>query len=67
MIIPVCVRLLMSVLVFVLGFSIYIDGYNILVFMGFIAFMLVFPYFFRDPEMFIAADPITRPAHIVPE
>ena len=43
------------------------DGYNILVFMGFIAFMLVFPYFFRDPEMFIAADPITRPAHIVPE
>lgn len=28
---------------------------------------MFYPYFFRDPEMYIQADPMTRPVHIVPE
>nr|UWI71679.1 cytochrome b [Strongyloides fuelleborni fuelleborni] len=43
------------------------DGYNIIVFMVFIMFVLIYPYFFSDPEMFIQADPMTSPVHIVPE
>nr|YP_009176846.1 cytochrome b [Strongyloides venezuelensis]BAT21217.1 cytochrome b [Strongyloides venezuelensis] len=43
------------------------DGFNIIFFMLFISYVLVYPYVFSDPEMFIQADPMTSPAHIVPE
>ena len=43
------------------------DAYNIVFFFFFVSFSLFSPYFFRDPEIFIAADPITSPVHIVPE
>ena len=33
----------------------------------FFVFALVYPYSLGDPEIFIEADPIIRPVHIVPE
>lgn len=43
------------------------DGYNIVVWLLFFVFSLIFPYRLGDPEIFIEADPIMRPVHIVPE
>jgi ubiquinol-cytochrome c reductase cytochrome b subunit len=33
----------------------------------FVVFSLVYPFSLGDPEIFIEADPIIRPVHIVPE
>uniref|UniRef100_A0A1I7WD55 CYTB_CTER domain-containing protein n=1 Tax=Heterorhabditis bacteriophora TaxID=37862 RepID=A0A1I7WD55_HETBA len=30
-------------------------------------FSLIYPFILGDPEIFIEADPIIRPVHIVPE
>lgn len=43
------------------------DAYNILVWILFFIFSLVSPFVLGDPEIFIEADPIIRPVHIVPE
>lgn len=43
------------------------DGYNVILWLIFIVFSLVNPFVLGDPEIFIEADPITRPVHIVPE
>lgn len=43
------------------------DAYNILIWLGFFVFSLIAPFVLGDPEMFIEADPIIRPVHIVPE
>lgn len=36
-------------------------------FFFFFCFVFFFPFNLGDPEMFIEADPIMRPVHIVPE
>jgi len=33
----------------------------------FLVFAFLFPFFLRDPEMFVEADTVASPAHIVPE
>lgn len=43
------------------------DGYNLLVWLFFICLALSLPFSLGDPEMFIEADPIISPVHIVPE
>lgn len=43
------------------------DSYNILLWLFFFTFSLVYPFNLGDPEIFIEADPIIRPVHIVPE
>lgn len=43
------------------------DSYNLLFWLIFICFSLVYPFNLGDPEIFIEADPIIRPVHIVPE
>lgn len=43
------------------------DSYNLLLWLSFFTFSLVYPFNLGDPEMFIEADPIIRPVHIVPE
>lgn len=43
------------------------DGYNLVVWLLFFGFSLVYPWSLGDPEIFIEADPIIRPVHIVPE
>lgn len=43
------------------------DAYNVLVWLLFIVFSLVYPFNLGDPEIFIEADPMIRPVHIVPE
>jgi len=43
------------------------DSYNLLVWMIFICFSLIYPFNLGDPEIFIEADPIISPVHIVPE
>lgn len=43
------------------------DGYNLLFWLSFIVFSIIFPFNLGDPEIFIEADPIIRPVHIVPE
>lgn len=43
------------------------DSYNLLFWLLFFRFSLVYPFNLGDPEMFIEADPIMRPVHIVPE
>lgn len=43
------------------------DAYNVIVWLLFIVFSLVYPFNLGDPEIFIEADPIIRPVHIVPE
>lgn len=45
----------------------YKDFYNVIFFSIFILFSLINPYILGDPEMFIEADPIISPVHIVPE
>jgi len=43
------------------------DAYNVLFWLFFVVFSLVYPFSLGDPEIFIEADPIIRPVHIVPE
>nr|YP_003097131.1 cytochrome b [Angiostrongylus costaricensis]ACT88801.1 cytochrome b [Angiostrongylus costaricensis] len=43
------------------------DFYNLMGFMMFFIFVLVSPFLLGDPEMFVEADPMTSPVHIVPE
>nr|YP_006702546.1 cytochrome b [Angiostrongylus vasorum]AFP58677.1 cytochrome b [Angiostrongylus vasorum] len=43
------------------------DFYNLMVFVVFFVFVLLKPFVLGDPEMFIEADPMTSPVHIVPE
>lgn len=43
------------------------DGINILVWLRFFAFALSFPFVLGDAEMFIAANSLRSPVHIVPE
>jgi len=43
------------------------DIYNILVWLLFFLLCLIYPFSLGDPEIFIEADPIIRPVHIVPE
>nr|BBU41933.1 cytochrome b [Bursaphelenchus xylophilus] len=43
------------------------DGYNVLVWILFFVFSLFLPFLLGDPEMFIEADPMLSPVHIVPE
>jgi quinol-cytochrome oxidoreductase complex cytochrome b subunit len=43
------------------------DSYNLVFWFLFFSFSLVYPFNLGDPEMFIEADPIIRPVHIVPE
>lgn len=43
------------------------DSYNVIIWLLFFSFSLIFPFNLGDPEIFIEADPIMRPVHIVPE
>lgn len=43
------------------------DFYNLYLFVLFFFFAIMYPFNLGDPEMFIEADPIVRPVHIVPE
>ena len=43
------------------------DAINLVVWFVFVAFVFLLPFYLGDPEMFIEADPIMRPVHIVPE
>lgn len=43
------------------------DSYNVLFFLFFFFFVFFFPYSLGDPEIYIEADPLSRPVHIVPE
>nr|QWK40684.1 cytochrome b [Stephanurus dentatus] len=43
------------------------DGYNLVFWLLFVVFSLFYPFSLGDPEMFIEADPMMSPVHIVPE
>nr|AYG51203.1 cytochrome b [Metastrongylus salmi] len=43
------------------------DLYNLLFFLFFCLFSLIWPFLLGDPEIFIEADSLTSPVHIVPE
>nr|NP_579961.2 cytochrome b [Necator americanus]CAD10446.2 cytochrome b [Necator americanus] len=43
------------------------DAYNMVFWLVFVLFSLVCPFSLGDPEMFIEADPMMSPVHIVPE
>nr|BAV82776.1 cytochrome b [Oesophagostomum dentatum] len=43
------------------------DAYNIIFWLIFVVFSLFYPFNLGDPEMFIEADPMMSPVHIVPE
>nr|YP_011035811.1 cytochrome b [Halicephalobus mephisto]WRI60242.1 cytochrome b [Halicephalobus mephisto] len=43
------------------------DSYNLIFWFFFLIFSLIYPFFLGDPEMFIEADPMMSPVHIVPE
>nr|YP_007183110.1 cytochrome b [Bunostomum trigonocephalum]AEX98044.1 cytochrome b [Bunostomum trigonocephalum] len=43
------------------------DGYNLIFWLIFVVFTLFYPFILGDPEMFIEADPMMSPVHIVPE
>ena len=43
------------------------DGYNLIFWFLFLSFSLFYPFNLGDPEIFIEADPIISPVHIVPE
>jgi ubiquinol-cytochrome c reductase cytochrome b subunit len=43
------------------------DLYNVIFWILFFVFSLVYPFNLGDPEIFIEADPIISPVHIVPE
>nr|YP_003434049.1 cytochrome b [Trichostrongylus axei]ACX85198.1 cytochrome b [Trichostrongylus axei] len=43
------------------------DFYNLVFWFLFIVFCLFYPFLLGDPEMFIEADPMMSPVHIVPE
>ena len=48
-------------------FYIFKDIYNILFWLFFVVFVFLLPFVLGDPEIFVEADPIVRPVHIVPE
>jgi len=43
------------------------DGLNLLIWTAFFVFALLFPFILGDAEIFIAANSLRRPVHIVPE
>lgn len=43
------------------------DSYNLLLWVSFFGLSLISPFILGDPEIFIEADPIISPVHIVPE
>jgi ubiquinol-cytochrome c reductase cytochrome b subunit len=43
------------------------DSYNLIFWFLFLTFSLIYPFNLGDPEIFIEADPIISPVHIVPE
>ena len=43
------------------------DAINLVVWFVFVAFVFLAPFYLGDPEIFIEADPIISPVHIVPE
>lgn len=43
------------------------DAYNLLFWLIFLIFSLIYPFILGDPEIFLEADPIISPVHIVPE
>nr|YP_010519785.1 cytochrome b [Cloacina communis]UXP34562.1 cytochrome b [Cloacina communis] len=43
------------------------DAYNIIFWLVFVVWSMFYPYILGDPEMFIEADPMMSPVHIVPE
>lgn len=43
------------------------DAYNLIIWLVVLSLSLLYPFDLGDPEMFIEADPIIRPVHIVPE
>nr|YP_026084.1 cytochrome b [Steinernema carpocapsae]AAT00527.1 cytochrome b [Steinernema carpocapsae] len=43
------------------------DAYNLFLWLFFFIFSLCYPFIMGDPEMFIEADPMMSPVHIVPE
>ncbi len=43
------------------------DSYNLIPILLFIIPIILFPFYLGDPEIFIEANPIVRPVHIVPE
>nr|YP_009550283.1 cytochrome b [Heterorhabditis indica]YP_817457.1 cytochrome b [Heterorhabditis bacteriophora]ABJ80701.1 cytochrome b [Heterorhabditis bacteriophora]AZU95942.1 cytochrome b [Heterorhabditis bacteriophora]QAA11087.1 cytochrome b [Heterorhabditis indica]QAA11099.1 cytochrome b [Heterorhabditis bacteriophora] len=43
------------------------DAYNVIMWLLFFMFSLIYPFILGDPEMFIEADPMMSPVHIVPE
>nr|AGR50893.1 cytochrome b [Baylisascaris schroederi] len=43
------------------------DFLNVVVWLIFVVFSLMCPFFLGDPEMFIESDPMMSPVHIVPE
>nr|AGQ46182.1 cytochrome b [Bunostomum phlebotomum]QOW40490.1 cytochrome b [Bunostomum phlebotomum] len=43
------------------------DAYNLIFWMIFFVFSLFYPFILGDPEMFVEADPMMSPVHIVPE
>lgn len=53
--------------VFFFSFYWWKDGFNVVVFFFFFCFVFFFPFLLGDPEIFIEADPIISPVHIVPE
>lgn len=45
----------------------YKDGYNVIFWLLFLVFSLFYPFKLGDPEIFVEADPMISPVHIVPE
>jgi ubiquinol-cytochrome c reductase cytochrome b subunit len=43
------------------------DAYNLIIWLIFFVFSLCYPFIIGDPEIFIEADPMISPVHIVPE
>lgn len=43
------------------------DGYNFIIWFFFLSLSLIYPFILGDPEIFIEADPIISPVHIIPE
>jgi len=43
------------------------DGLSLLVLLGFYLLVFLYPYALGDPEMFVEANPLVSPLHIVPE
>jgi quinol-cytochrome oxidoreductase complex cytochrome b subunit len=43
------------------------DIFNIIIFLIFFIFVFFFPFYLGDHEIFLEADPLNSPVHIVPE